>query len=50
MSDAAHSSREGSRFGPYALKRLLGSGATGEVYEAQDTVNDQVVALKLLSP
>jgi serine/threonine kinase PknH len=50
MSDAAQSSRQGSRFGPYALKHLLGSGATGEVYEAQDTVNNRVVALKLLSP
>jgi serine/threonine kinase PknH len=50
MSDAAQSSREGSRFGPYLLTRLMGSGTTGEVYQAQDTVHERVVALKLLSP
>jgi serine/threonine kinase PknH len=49
VSDAAQSSREGARFGPYLLNRLLGSGTTGEVYQAQDTVHERVVALKLLS-
>lgn len=50
MSDTAQTSREGSRFGPYLLRRLLNSDESGAVYEALDTVNDSVVALKLLSP
>lgn len=41
-------SREGTQFGPYRLLRLIGKGGMGEVYEAQDTVKDRVVALKLL--
>ena len=39
----------GTQFGPYLLKRLIGSGGMGTVYEAQDTVMDRVVALKLIS-
>jgi serine/threonine protein kinase len=41
-------SREGTQFGPYHLLRLIGKGGMGEVYEAQDTVKDRIVALKLL--
>lgn len=50
MNQIATVSREGSRFGPYELRSLLGKGGMGEVYEAYDTVKDRTVALKLLSP
>jgi serine/threonine kinase PknH len=48
MSDA-QDSRVGSMFGPYLLKRAIGRGGMGEVYEAEHTVKGWTVALKLMS-
>src|SRR5262249_33436478 len=36
--------------GRYLLRRLLGSGGVGSVYEAEDSMLQRVVAIKLLDP
>lgn len=41
--------RIGSMFGKYSLKKLLGQGGMGAVYEAYDTSKNRTVALKILA-
>lgn len=40
--------RAGTSFGHYELRRIIGRGGMGEVYEAHDSRRDRTVALKLL--
>src|SRR5260370_25216069 len=39
----------GARLGPYEILGSIGSGGMGEVYRAQDTRLDRIVAIKVLA-
>jgi eukaryotic-like serine/threonine-protein kinase len=41
---------QGTTFGRYQFLDLIGRGASGKVYRADDTGTDQVVAVKVLAP
>jgi serine/threonine-protein kinase len=48
MTDREPGSWAGQQLGRYRLGRLIGRGSMGEVYEAEDTVRQRTIALKLL--
>ncbi|MGV0554808.1 serine/threonine protein kinase, partial [Mycobacterium kansasii] len=39
----------GTAFGHYEIRRLIGTGGMGDVYEAYDTTKGRTVALKVLT-
>ena len=48
--DSALPSLEGTELGPYRLRRQIGAGGMGVIYEAVDTRLDRRVAVKILPP
>lgn len=48
MTDREPGLWAGQQLGRYRLGRLIGCGSMGEVYEAEDTVRERTIALKLL--
>lgn len=48
MTDREPGLWAGQQLGRYRLGRLIGRGSMGEVYEAEDTVRERTIALKLL--
>lgn len=50
VADARAEAREARQLGPYALKRLIGSGGMGEVYLAEHRLLKRPCAVKLIRP